>query len=98
MLNNGHDTTTISALRILSAKPGLVRARLPIGSHNVNRLGSVHGGLICTLVDTMGSLALASKGLYSTGVSTDIHTTFAKAAGKAGDEVDVLGEVTTLGE
>lgn len=98
MINGGHDTATISALDVYAARPGHVSARLPIGKHNVNRLGSVHGGLICTLVDTMGSLALASKGLYSTGVSTDIHTTFAKAAGRAGDEVLVHGEVTTLGE
>lgn len=98
MLSQGHDAATISALSITSARPGSIQARLKIGSHNVNRLGSVHGGLVCTLTDTMGSLALASKGLYSTGVSTDIHTTFSRPAGKPGDEVDIVGEVVSLGE
>lgn len=46
----------------------------------------------------MGSLALASKGLYSTGVSTDIHATFVKAAGGDGDIVKVEGKVINMGE
>lgn len=96
--NGGHDTATISSLSLLSAKPGLINTKFVIAKHNVNRLGTLHGGLICTLVDTLGSLSLASKGLYSTGVSTDIHTTFVKAAGGIGDEVLVRGEVTSLGE
>lgn len=96
--NGGHDTATIGSLSLVSAKPGQITTRLPLAKHNMNRLGSLHGGLICTLVDTMGSLALASKGLYSTGVSTDIHTTFVKAAGGVGEEVLVMGQVTSLGE
>lgn len=46
----------------------------------------------------MGSLALASRGLYSTGVSTDISTTFVKAAGVVGDEVHAEGRVISLGK
>lgn len=98
LTSGGHDTTTLSSLRITAARPGSIEAKLVVGPHNLNRLGSVHGGLLCTIVDTMGSLALSSKGLYFTGVSTDIHTTFARAAGKAGDELVLRGEVTTLGE
>jgi acyl-coenzyme A thioesterase 13 len=33
---------------------------------------TVHGGLIMSLTDTLGSLALATRGQYMTGVSTDI--------------------------
>lgn len=58
----------------------------------------MHGGLIGTLTDTMGSLAIASKGFYSTGVSTDISTTFVKAAGKAGDSVIAEAQVISLGQ
>ncbi|UZJ56818.1 hypothetical protein CBS101457_006138 [Exobasidium rhododendri] len=78
--------------------PGHVEGEFTIGRHNLNRLGTLHGGLICSLVDTMGSLALASKGLYSTGVSTDIHTTFVKAAGGDGDLVKVEGKVISVGK
>ena len=37
---------------------------------------TVHGGLIMSLTDTLGSLALATKDQYMTGVSTDIGATF----------------------
>jgi len=94
----GHDATCYPSLRINHATPGHVSGEFTIGKHNLNRLSTLHGGLICSLVDTMGSLALASKGLYSTGVSTDIHTTFVKAAGTKGDQVKVEGRVTSMGE
>jgi len=37
------------------------------------------------MVDLGGSLAVASKGLFSTGVSTDLSVTYLNAAGKIGD-------------
>ncbi|KAK0529962.1 hypothetical protein OC834_003479 [Tilletia horrida] len=98
MVNKGHDSVTLDGLSIVRAVPGRVEGVLTIQQHNVNRLQTLHGGLICTLTDTMGSLAVASKGLYSTGVSTDIHTTFVKPAGKVGDEVKVTGEIVSLGK
>jgi len=36
---------------------------------------SLHGGVIASLVDTMGSLSLSSRGLWKTGVSTDLNVT-----------------------
>jgi acyl-coenzyme A thioesterase 13 len=50
-----------------------------------------------TLVDSMGSLAVASKGRFQTGISTDINATFVKPGGKMGDSVSVLGEVVSMG-
>ncbi|KAE8233029.1 hypothetical protein CF326_g1931 [Tilletia indica] len=98
MVNKGHDSVTLDGLRIVAATPGKVEAMLKIQQHNLNRLQTLHGGLICTLTDTMGSLAVASKGLYSTGVSTDIHTVFSKPAGTLGDEVKVTGEIISMGK
>lgn len=37
------------------------------------------------LVDLGGSLAVASKGLFSTGVSTDLNVTYINSGGKVGD-------------
>lgn len=82
------------ALHIRSAHPsGVVKASLQIEQRNVNRLSSLHGGLISTLVDTGGSLSLSARGFWLTGVrlalyavclhadveqvSTDIHVTYA---------------------
>jgi len=57
----------------------------------------VHGGLIMSLTDTLGSLAVASRGQYMTGVSTDISTSFVKPAGKPGDELKITATLTAMG-
>jgi hypothetical protein len=36
-------------------------------------------------VDLGGSLAVASRGLFSTGVSTDLNVTYLSSGGKIGD-------------
>lgn len=95
---SGHDATTIPQLSISHAHPGLIHATFRIAPHNLNRLGTLHGGCIATLTDTIGSLAIASHGLYSTGVSTDINTTYVKSAGGTGDQVNVKGEVISMGK
>lgn len=51
-----------------------------------------------TLTDTMGSLAVSSKGLFYSGVSLDINTSFPSAAGKTGDVLRMTGTVIKMGE
>ena len=43
-------------------------------------------------MDLGGSLAVASRGLFSTGVSTDLNVTYLSSGGKIGDKI--LAEVT----
>ena len=74
-------------MRVTSATPGHVIFELPITQHHTNRLGILHGATIATMVDTSGSLALASRGLYSTGVSTDLSVTYPNSGGKTGDTI-----------
>jgi hypothetical protein len=50
-----------------------------------NRLDILHGGTIASMVDLGGSLAVASRGLFSTGVSTDLSVTYLSSGGKIGD-------------
>lgn len=95
---SGHDSVVIPQLQIVRAVPGRVDARLVISSTNLNRLGSLHGGCIATLTDTMGSLAIASRGLYSTGVSTDINTTYVKSGGGVGDTINLSGQLISMGK
>jgi len=82
---------------ILSAKPGVVETSLTIEPYNLNRVGTVHGGLIMSLTDTLGSLAVASKGHFMTGVSTDIGTSFIKPAGRIGDTLYGKAVITSMG-
>ncbi|KAI0917246.1 hypothetical protein AcW1_007512 [Taiwanofungus camphoratus] len=51
-----------------------------------------------SLTDTLGSLAVATKGQYLTGVSVDIGTSFVKPAGRAGDELTAKAVVTAMGK
>lgn len=50
-----------------------------------------------SLTDTLGSLAVATKGQYMTGVSVDIGTSFVKPAGKVGEELLAKATVTGIG-
>ena len=50
-----------------------------------NRLKILHGGTIASMVDLGGSLAVASRGLFATGVSTDLNVTYLNSGGKVGD-------------
>ena len=51
-----------------------------------------------SLTDTLGSLAVASKGHFMTGVSTDIGTSFIKPAGGVGDRLYGKAMVTAMGK
>jgi acyl-coenzyme A thioesterase 13 len=44
------------------------------------------------MVDLGGSLAVASRGLFATGVSTDLNVTYLSSGGKVGDKIQA--EVT----
>jgi len=92
--------------------PGLIRASrnttidgyvsINYNSESYNsfltREGVVHGGLILSLTDTLGSLVVASKGHFMTGVSTDIGTSFVRAAGGTGDVLYAKAVLAGMGE
>ncbi|KAJ7644150.1 HotDog domain-containing protein [Roridomyces roridus] len=85
-------------LQLHSATPGVVTASLKVEPYNLNRVGTVHGGLVLSLTDTLGSLAVGSKGQFMTGVSTDIGATFARPSGKTGDVLHMKAELVTMGK
>ncbi|KAA8910669.1 esterase [Sphaerosporella brunnea] len=89
--SSGLEPRLLSGLTVTSAVPGRVKFTLPIERHHTNRLSILHGGTIASMVDLGGSLAVASRGLFSTGVSTDLNVTYLSSGGKAGDVIE--GEV-----
>ncbi|EQL33506.1 hypothetical protein, variant 2 [Blastomyces dermatitidis ATCC 26199] len=89
---SGLEPRLLHNLRVTAARPGVVNFELDIQKEHTNRLGILHGGTIASMVDLGGSLALASRGLFSTGVSTDINVTYLNSGGKIGDKI--LAEVT----
>lgn len=83
--NSGLEPRLLDGLRVTAAQPGTVNFELEIQKEHTNRLGILHGGTIASMVDLGGSLAVASKGLFSTGVSTDLNVTYINSGGKVGD-------------
>ncbi|KAJ5807016.1 esterase [Penicillium riverlandense] len=79
-------------LQVTAARPGTVNFELDIRKEHTNRLNILHGGTIASMVDLGGSLAVASRGLFATGVSTDLNVTYLSSGGKIGDRI--LAEVT----
>ncbi|KAK3901984.1 HotDog domain-containing protein, partial [Staphylotrichum tortipilum] len=72
-------------LRLNHVREGEVEFELHITQDHTNRLKIIHGGTIASLVDLAGSLAVASKGYYATGVSTDLNVSYLSSGGKVGD-------------
>jgi len=84
-------------MEILHAEQGRVKLELKVEKEHLNRVKTVHGGLLSTIVDIGGSLAVASKGLFATGVSTDLNVTFLAPA-KLGDKVIADAKLVKLGK
>ncbi|KAF2712623.1 acyl-coenzyme A thioesteras-like protein 13 [Pleomassaria siparia CBS 279.74] len=83
--NSGLEPRLLDGLRVTHATPGKVRFELSIQKEHTNRLNILHGGTIASMTDLGGSLAVASRGLFSTGVSTDLSVTYLSSGGKIGD-------------
>jgi len=94
--------------RLLTTVPGKVTVQMRIEKHHTNRLEILHGGTISTMIDLGGfiplaialttrSLACASKGLFATGVSTDINISYISSGGKVGDTITMEAECDRIG-
>lgn len=60
---------------------------------------TVHGGVILSLADSIGTLVLTASGLPPpTGPSVNVSTEFVRPAGKEGDELVIEGETVKLGK
>ncbi len=57
----------------LEIKEGYARGEMELKPDYDNVVGSVHGGCIFTLADTIGGAAAASGGMKMTTVSSDMH-------------------------
>lgn len=81
---------------INSATKGGFKARLTLSANHVNSRKTIHGGVIATLVDFAGGLAIATHGMERTGASVDIHVTYIGTAG-VGDIIEIEGIANKVG-
>ncbi|OAA58647.1 PaaI-like thioesterase [Niveomyces insectorum RCEF 264] len=85
-------------MRITHASPGKVDFELEVTQHHTNRLKILHGGTIASMVDFGGSLAVASHGLFATGVSTDLNVTYLSNGGAVGQTVKASAVCDRIGK
>jgi acyl-coenzyme A thioesterase 13 len=85
-------------IRVTNAARGKVDFELDITRDHTNRLKILHGGTIASMVDLGGSLAVASMGLYATGVSTDLNVTYLSSGGKVGDKLQATATCDKIGK
>lgn len=83
-------------VEIYHADKGVVRARLQVNARHLNSKRGLHGAFSACVVDWAGGLAIASHGLESTGVSTDIHVSYLSKA-TLGDWLEIEGRTDRVG-
>jgi acyl-coenzyme A thioesterase 13 len=81
---------------IFSVEPGVVRAKLQVQPNHINSKGTLHGSFSACVMDWGGGLAIASHGLEQTGVSVDIHVSYASTA-SLGDWLEIEARTGKLG-
>ena len=85
-----------SNIELVSADKGSILAQLKVESNHVNSKGGLHGSVSATIVDWAGGMVIASHGLEHTGLSTDIHVSYASSA-KEGDTLSIEARTTKVG-
>ncbi|KAJ2454840.1 hypothetical protein EV183_001259 [Coemansia sp. RSA 2336] len=93
---NGFDAYCFQKMNLLSAEIGRVRGEVEVTKDYLNAIGGTHGGWLSTLVDVGGSLAIATHGFTTTGVSTDLSVSFLSPSGE-GSNIVFDAQVLKLG-
>jgi uncharacterized protein (TIGR00369 family) len=77
---------------------GRVSFDLPVGEHLYNPLGTVHGGMTSTILDSAMGCAVSTTLAAGWGWTTlDLHVTFTKGITTAVGTITAVGEVVTTG-
>lgn len=89
---------TLDFERITVVQEGTVELTLVPGEHHLNPLGTVHGGVIAAMLDTVAGCAVHSVLPAGTGyTSLDLHTRFLRAITPATGRVRAEGTVVSRG-
>ena len=62
-----------TGIRTVELREGYAKAEIVLDERHANPIGSTHGGVLFTLVDTVGGAAATSRGRYVTTVSGNIN-------------------------
>jgi acyl-coenzyme A thioesterase 13 len=84
-------------VEIYEAQKGIVRARIMVSARHLNSKGTLHGTFSACVIDWAGGMVIASHGIESTGVSTDIHVSYLSTA-KIGDWLEIESHASKIGK
>ncbi len=88
----------LMGMSLVQAEPGQVTFRLDVGEHLYNPIGSVHGGVFCTLLDSaMGCSVHASLSRGQAYTSLELKVNFIKPLTLGTPSVVATGQVISLG-
>ncbi|MGN0159115.1 MAG: PaaI family thioesterase [Brotaphodocola sp.] len=71
--NENNEFASFLGIVTTEMTPGYAKGEMHLTEHHINAVGSVHGGAIFALADTIGGAAAASHGTRITTVSGDFH-------------------------
>ncbi|WOL01528.1 acyl-coenzyme A thioesterase 13 [Canna indica] len=91
------DTLVNDGLRIDLVEPGRVLCSYAVPPRLSGPGNYLHGGVVATLVDVVGSSAFLSAGLRTTGVSLDINVSYLDVA-FIGEEIEIDAKVLRAGK
>lgn len=65
--------TEYTGIRILHADNGHAEGEIIVGPEHLNPMGALHGGLLFTLLDTIGGVATRTLGVTPTTLTSNIN-------------------------
>ena len=86
----------LEKVRVVAAEPGKVVAELEVAEEHQNGVGTLHGGMTATLIDSLTTIALLSRESGQPGVSIDLNVSYLSAA-STGELVTITAEALKVG-
>jgi uncharacterized protein (TIGR00369 family) len=94
----GAPIAALLGMSVHSVEPGRVAFGLEVGEHLYNPIGSVHGGVFCTLLDSaMGCAVHSSLGRGQAYTTLELKVNLVKALTVRTPHVIATGQVVTSG-
>lgn len=88
---------TLNGVKVIQAEQGKVTCELEVKEEHLNGHGTMHGGMLATLVDVVSTYAIGTAGENKLGVTVDLSVSYMSAA-VPGDKVTIKSEVLKAGK
>ncbi|XP_059119233.1 acyl-coenzyme A thioesterase 13 [Peromyscus eremicus] len=87
----------LEKVTFVSAAPEKLVCEMKVEEQHTNKLGTLHGGLTATLIDSISTVALMCTERGVPGVSVDLNITYMSPA-KMGEEIVITAHILKQGK